>query len=167
MKHAWLGAATVLVASVGVTAAQEAINWATYDDTDYGFSAELPYGLFEPLQQDEGNGLTLVQTNGSGQISIYGGDAAGLTLESFEQRLSAGEDVREITYRASGNSWFVLSGFYEQPKDEPLIFYTKVLLSTDRQRFSAFEVSYDRSEKPQFDDIVDRIEDSFTRPGSR
>lgn len=167
MMHAWLGAAIVLVASGGMASAQSPIEWAVYDDTDYGFSAELPYGLFEPLEQDDGNGLTLVQTNGSGQISIYGGDAAGLTLDSFEQRLSAGEDVREITYRASGNSWFVLSGLYEQPTGEPLIFYTKVLLSTDRQRFSAFEVSYDRSEKPQFDGIVDRIEDSFTRPGSR
>jgi hypothetical protein len=167
MKHAWLGAAIVLVASVGVASAQAPIDWATYDDTDYGFSADLPYGLFEPLEQDGGNGLTLVQTNGSGQISIYGGDAAGLTLAGFEERLSAGEDVRDITYRASGNSWFVLSGFYDQPTGEPLIFYTKVLLSSDRQRFSAFEVSYDRSEKPLFDGIVDRIEDSFTRPSSR
>ena len=167
MMRAWLGAAMVLVANAGVTAAQEAPHeWGTYRDTQYGFSAELPFGMFERPAEQAGNGLTLLQIFGSGQISIYGGDAAGLTLERFEQRLSAGAEVRDITYRASGDSWFVLSGFYDQPNGEPLIFYTKVLLSSDRQRFSAFEVSYDQREKAQFDGIVTRIEDSFTRPGS-
>jgi hypothetical protein len=143
--------------------AQEA-QWARYVDPQFGFSADLPYGAFEPLEE-EGPGLTLGEVGGNGQISIYGGDASGLTLDVFAERLTSGNEVRSITYRAEGNSWFVLSGFYEpETGGEPLIFYTKVLLSADRQTFSAFEISYDADEKARYDRLVDRIEDSFTRP---
>jgi hypothetical protein len=152
----------------GSVVAQGTTEWATYVDPEFGFSAELPYGAFRPLEQDgAGGGLTLGEVDGNGQISIYGGDANGLTLDGFAERLTSGNDVRSITYRAEGNSWFVLSGFYEaETGGEPLIFYTKVLLSADRQTFSAFEISYDADQKELYDSVVSRIEDSFTRPTS-
>lgn len=155
-----------LSSSVCATAgAQQPGDWARYVDPKYGFAAELPYGQFEPLDDDGSGGLTLGETGGSGQISIYGGDAQGLTLEGFAERLSAGDEIRSITYQAGGDSWFVLSGFYQpEAVGERLIFYTKVLLSSDRQTFSAFEISYDAEQKARYDAIVSRIEDSFTRP---
>ena len=153
----------ILVGSVPSSAQSAA--WERYVDPQYGFSAELPYGVFEPLEDDGSGGLTLGEVGGTGQISIYGGDAGGLTLEGFAERLSAGEEVRSITYQAGGDSWFVLSGYYQPDAEgERLIFYTKVLLSPDRETFSAFEISYDLDEKARFDGIVSRIEDSFTRP---
>ena len=153
----------ILVGSVPSSAQSAA--WERYVDPQYGFSAELPYGVFEPLEDDGSGGLTLGEVGGTGQISIYGGDAGGLTLEGFAERLSAGEEVRSITYQAGGDSWFVLSGYYQPDAEgERLIFYTKVLLSPDRETFSAFEISYDSDEKARFDGIVSRIEDSFTRP---
>ena len=153
----------ILVGSVPSSAPSAA--WERYVDPQYGFSAELPYGVFEPLEDDGSGGLTLGEVGGTGQISIYGGDAGGLTLEGFAERLSAGEEVRSITYQAGGDSWFVLSGYYQPGAEgERLIFYTKVLLSPDRETFSAFEISYDLDEKARFDGIVSRIEDSFTRP---
>ena len=153
----------ILVGSVPSSAQSAA--WERYVDPQYGFSAELPYGVFEPLEDDGSGRLTLGEVGGTGQISIYGGDAGGLTLEGFAERLSAGEEVRSITYQAGGDSWFVLSGYYQPDAEgERLIFYTKVLLSPDRETFSAFEISYDLDEKARFDGIVSRIEDSFTRP---
>lgn len=161
-KQVLLAVAFVLAAWMPA-GAQEA-QWARYEDPQFGFSADLPYGAFEPLEE-EGQGLTLGEVGGNGQISIYGGDANGLTLDVFAERLTSGNEVRSITYRAEGNSWFVLSGFYEpETGGEPLIFYTKVLLSADRQTFSAFEISYDADEKAYYDELVSRIEDSFTRP---
>jgi hypothetical protein len=146
-------------------AAQQSSSWATYVDPDYGFSAELPYGQFEALSSDGSQGLTLGEVGGNGQISIYGGDARGLTLEGFAERLTGGNEVRNITYQAEGNSWFVLSGFYQpETGTDPLIFYTKVLLSADHERFSAFEISYDADEKARYDAIVERLENNFTRP---
>jgi hypothetical protein len=145
-----------------------AINWTGYSDPDFGFSVDLPLGLFEPVEQEAGLGLTLIEMDGTGQLSIYGGAAAGLTLDQFAERLSAGEQVRTITYQTGGNSWFVLSGDYA-PDDHggpPLIFYTKVLLSPDGDSFSAFEISYPRHDKARYDAIVERIEGSITRPRS-
>ena len=160
------GIAAVSLILVGsVPSSSQSAAWERYVDPQYGFSAELPYGVFEPLEDDGSGGLTLGEVGGTGQISIYGGDASGLTLEGFAERLTAGEEVRSITYQAGGDSWFVLSGYYQPDAEgERLIFYTKVLLSPDRETFSAFEISYDLDEKARFDGIVSRIEDSFTRP---
>ncbi|MET3900400.1 hypothetical protein ABIB57_004366 [Devosia sp. UYZn731] len=152
-----------LIAGARPSGAQE-VTWSRYTDETVGFSAELPYGLFQPVSSEGERGITLMEVGGTGQINIYGGDAAGLTLHGFADRLSSGEQVRSVTYQAAGESWFVLSGLYEpEPDQEPLIFYTKVLLSRDRKAFSAFEVSYERVDKMRFDPIVSRIEDSFSR----
>ena len=166
MSKLLAGIAAVSLIRVGsVPSSAQSVDWERYVDPQYGFSAELPYGVFEPLEDDGSGGLTLGEVGGTGQISIYGGDAGGLTLEGFAERLSAGEEVRSITYQAGGDSWFVLSGYYQPDAEgERLIFYTKVLLSPDRETFSAFEISYDLDEKARFDGIVSRIEDSFTRP---
>ena len=159
-------AALLSVALSAGAAGQSQLDWDRYIDPQYGFSADLPYGAFEPLPGDPSQGLTLGEIGGNGQISIYGGDARGLTLAGFAERLTSGNDVREITYQAEGESWFVLSGYYSPQSGEQLIFYTKVLLSPDRESFSAFEISYDANEKARYDAIVERIEDSFTRPAA-
>lgn len=150
----------------GMALAQAGIDWTRYSDPELQFSIDLPLGMFEPVAGGAAGSLTLAEVGGSGQLSIYGGPAAGLTREEFERRLSAGEQIRSITYRTGGNSWFVLSGFYgaEGEEDDPLIFYTKVLMSPDHDSFAAFEISYDEDDKALFDPIIERIEDSFTRP---
>jgi len=146
--------------------AQE-VTWLPYTDPTYGFSAELPTGLFAPVDTGETPGIRLAEVGGDAQISLYGGPAGGLTRDGLEERLSAGEQIATITYRAGGQSWFVLSGFY-QPVDggEGEIFYTKVLFSPDNQSFSAFEISFPPEDKPRFEALVERLEDSFTRPRS-
>ena len=165
MRNRLFAASVALTMMLGASAMAQEAEWARYVDPDFGFSADLPYGAFEPLSEDGSGGLTLGEVGGNGQISIYGGDANGLTLDVFAERLTSGNEARTITYRAEGNSWFVLSGYYEpETGGEPLIFYTKVLLSADRQTFSAFEISYDADEKEYYDDLVSRIEDSFTQP---
>jgi hypothetical protein len=79
--------------------------------------------------------------------------------------LAAGEQVRKITYRTGGESWFVLSGFYEpSASGEPTIFYTKVLFSPTQGSFSAFEISFPESQKPRYEATVEYFEDNFTRP---
>ena len=159
-----VAAATLMTAS-GVLAETVDLGWARYTDPAYAFSVDLPMGLFAPLSTTDVPGLTLAEISGEGQITLYGGAAEGLTLQDFASRLSAGEQVRTITYQVEGASWFVLSGYYDSAAGEdPLIFYTKVLMSPDRRTFSAFEISYPQNEKSRFDPIVNRIEDSMTRP---
>jgi hypothetical protein len=170
LRIIWRAAAMALLLSAPAMAQGDAgpIAWTSYIDPGYGFSVDLPLGMFEPVTQDTGLGMTLAETGGSGQLSIYGGAAEGLTLDQFAERLSAGEQIRTITYQAGGDSWFVLSGDYapDGPAGEPLIFYTKVLLSPDGDSFSAFEISYPKADKARYDPIVERIEDSMSRPGA-
>ena len=153
-----------LVAPVAVAEAQDR-DWSRYQDPEYGFSAELPTGLFQTIDSEDTPGIRLVETGGDAQLSLYGGPAEGMNRDTLEARLSSGEQIGTITYRAGGDSWFVLSGFYEPfASENGDIFYTKVLFSPDRQSFSAFEISFPAEDKPRFEPIVDRIEKSFTRP---
>ncbi|QQR40345.1 hypothetical protein [Devosia rhizoryzae] len=161
-----VAAALVCLALSTASLAQSGAGWERYDDRLNGFSVELPFGLFEPSAQSDTPSQLFLETDGDGQITLYSGDAAGMTLDDFAARLSADDPNREITYRAEGGSWFVLSGFSQSQIEgvEPLIFYTKVLFSADGERFSGFEVSYPVSDKIRYDAIIERIEDSFTRP---
>lgn len=161
-------AALVLLPLSAMAQDGQPIAWSSFIDEAYDFSVDLPLGLFEPMAEATSEGMTLANVSGEAQLSVYGGAAPGLTIDQFAQRLSTGEQVRTITYRAKGQSWFVLSGDYAPDRDsaEPLIFYTKVLLSPDGNSFSAFEISYPRRDKPRYDPVVERIEDSLTRPGA-
>lgn len=140
-------------------------DWQRYVDSTYGFSAELPLGLFQDADSGGRPGITLREIGGAAMINLYGGPAVGLTRDALEARLESGEQISTITYRAGGESWFVLSGFYEPTDaDDDVIFYTKVLFSPDRDSFSAFEISFPEADKPRLEDLVERFEDNFTRP---
>ena len=157
------------VLSLGLSAPQvlsAPIDWTYYEDPDFGFEVELPLGLFRP-ERDEPGALTLLEDGGDGQINIYAGrNDDGMSIADYEDALSRGEQVESVTYRTGGRTWFVLSGFFrpDERNEEPLIFYTKFMLSADGDRFSAFEISFPQSDKPRLAPIVERIEDSFTRP---
>jgi len=139
--------------------------WQTYSDAEFGFSAQLPLGLFEPVPNSQTPGITLAERGGSATLRLYGGPATGLDRQTLEDRLAGGPGISEITYRTGGPSWFVLSGFYEPTlPGEQTIFYTKVMFSEDGDSFSAFEMTFPAAEKPLFAPIVEHVEDHFTRP---
>lgn len=164
MRRAIMPAFSLMLAASAPGLAQS-IDWQDYTDSTYGFTAELPLGLFEAIDSVGRPGISLQEVGGTAQINLYGGPAEGMTRDALEARLEGGEQISTITYRAGGESWFVLSGFYEPVgTDEEVIFYTKVLFSADRGSFSAFEISFPEDDKPRFEDLVERFEDNFTRP---
>ena len=147
--------------------AQTSIEWQRYVDEQYAFSIDLPVGMFERPLDETAAGLKLQEIGGEGQIEIFGWDnldnqSPGELLDALEQAQRLGE----VTYRANGNSWFVLSGYFtaEDAPDEPLVFYTKVMFSRDRSRIAAFEISYPADELDRFDPIVTRLSRSLTSP---
>ncbi len=161
----WLQALTVAtLLSVQPVLAQTE-GWQTYRDPYFGFSALLPTEQFAPIADPETPGVTLRSADGEAQINFHGGPAQDMSRDMLEERLSSGDQIRTITYRAGGASWFVLSGYYEpEGVDEPVIFYTKVLFSPTHDSFSAFEISFPQSDKPRYEDMVEVFEDNFTRP---
>lgn len=144
----------------------EDFGWRRYSDEMYYFEIELPLGLFE-LTNESSRGLHFREMSGLSEIQVYGADnPQGLPPRAFVTALEDVERIDEVTYRAEGQSWFVLSGYYadDEGLGEPIIFYTKFMFSSDRTRVSAFEMSYPASEKRRFDGIVTRIEKSLTAP---
>jgi hypothetical protein len=150
-----------------VVAYSEDLDWRLYRDSVYDFSIELPFAVFEAALEG-GRGLRLEQVGGgSAYLDVYGAqNVRGLSPQDFVSMLEQNDLVGEVTYRAGGKNWFVLSGYYtaERPDDEQMIFYTKFMFSQDGTRISAFEVSYPRGEKELFDAIVVRLEDTLSAP---
>jgi len=144
------------------------LDWRVYSDTVFDFSVEIPFALFEPGQEG-GRGLRLNQIGGGqAHLDVYGAEnAQGLSPEEFVAMLDqSGDLIGEVTYRAGGENWFVLSGYYafDAPSGEPMIFYTKFMFSDDGKRISAFEIGYPRQEKMLFDSIVVRLEETLSAP---
>ena len=144
--------------------AQIGAGFKPYLDSTYGYSAQLPLDDFAVVDPQGTPGIALREIGGQATINLYGGPAAGMTRDALEQRLEAGAGTSTTTYRAGGNSWFVLSGYYDRAQPQDTTFYTKVLFSADQQTFSAFEITFPAGDKPRFAPLVEHFEDTFTRP---
>ena len=159
-------ALAVLLSLTGSGFAQN-LDWDTFVDPEYGHRYELPAGMFEQVESEAGK-LVFEEVNAGGaRLMIYSGDVpSGMTLSQFEERVRAAEWIEDITYRAGEGSWFVLSGHYRatNERDQPLIFYTKFMLSRDHDRYSAIEVTYPVGRKREFDSIVTRLEKGLRPP---
>lgn len=159
--------AALLVACPLAASAQPAPGWSAYENPAYGFSAELPLNRFNATEPQTPQSLRLLEENGPGEIRVFAGDVPeGASLDALEDQLSADPRIREVTYRADGDTWFVVSGYFkeETASGSPVVFYAKLLLSRDSARYSAFEISYPQDDRENYDFVVGRIEDSLTRP---
>lgn len=159
-------ALAVLLSLTGSVVAQE-LDWAVFVDPEYGNRYEMPAGMFEQVESEAGKLVFEEVDEGGARLMVYSGDVpAGMTLGQFEERVRAAEWIEDITYRAGAGSWFVLSGHYRTTSEraQPLIFYTKFMLSSDRERYSAIEVTYQLDRKREFDPIVTRLEKGLRPP---
>jgi hypothetical protein len=160
-----LAASIVIASSMSIAPAalaQTNPGWQPYLDRAYGFSAELPLGAFEVIDAEGTPGIALQEIGGLATINLYGGPAEGMTRGSLEDKLQTG--AQRTTYQAGGDSWFVLSGYYDSAEREDTIYYTKVMFSPDGRTFSAFEITFPTRDKPRFERFVEHFEDNFTRP---
>lgn len=141
--------------------------WETYRNPAYGYEIALPGAPFAVEERADGEGVTLIDIAGRGQIDVYGAaNAENLSPRDFESVLSQAERIRDVTYSVRGNSWFVLSGYYHREGDESddLIFYAKFMFSRDRSRFAGFEASYPEADRARWEPIIEAMEDSFRAP---
>ena len=143
--------------------------WRRYLDPVFGYAVEIPDDGFEAEADPARNGLTLYERGGRGQIDVYAmSNEQGLNLDEVRDVLSRAERIRQITYSRAGASWFVVSGYYRRAssEDDDLIFYAKFMLSRDRRAVSVFEASYPVRDKKRYDPLIERMEDTLTRPTS-
>lgn len=146
-----------------VTTPALAADWESYVSPDLGFSISVPMDRFAVTAESSGR-VSLKEIGGTAQLDIFGvRNPEALSRREFERMMEAADPDRRITYRAAGRSWFVLSGYLEG-EPEPTIFYAKFMLNRSGTSLSAFEISYPRAQKAEFDGIVERMEDSLTAP---
>lgn len=141
--------------------------WEPYENPIYGYEISLPGAPFAVEERADGEGVTLIDNAGRGQIDVYGAqNAERLSPRAFEAVLREAERIREVTYAARGASWFVVSGYYHREGDDSddLIFYAKFMFSPDRTRLAGFEASFPAADKPRWAPIIEAMEDSFRAP---
>lgn len=158
--------ALFLAASLGL-APLPAHAWEFYENPTYGFEIALPGAPFAVEERADGQGVTLIDIAGRGQIDVYGAqNTENLSPRQFEAVLREAERIREVTYARRGTSWFVLSGYYFREGDDSddLIFYAKFMFSPDRSRLAGFEASYPEAARDRWDPIIEEMEDSFRAP---
>jgi hypothetical protein len=141
-------------------------DWSRHVNDEPGFSIEVPLGMFEVIESTPS--ITRFRDpETDALLEVYGGtNRDGLSLPAFIDFLSEAERIAEITYRAGGQTWFVISGYYRREgfEDGSLIFYAKFMFSADLERFSAFEISYPAIHKERMDPVVERLESSLQSP---
>jgi hypothetical protein len=140
--------------------------WSFYQDPEFGFTIEIPTGVMEQLPEAP-RGSRFREIGGSGLLDVYGGaNSAGLSPQEIAAELEHNPQIGEVTYRASGHNWVVLSGYYTRADydGDDLIFYAKFMFNADRSRLSAFEISYPEAERDTFDPIIEHMEDTLSPP---
>lgn len=148
---------------LGSQPAAWASEWTTYGGP--GFVIEVPADYVEAADSKPDH-LVLVDGTNTVLLEVYGGpNKSELSAAELADSLSRAERIADVTYRAEGRSWFVLSGHYRSLGSgaRPLIYYAKLLISADGSRLAGFEISYPQDDKRRLDPVVSRIEDSFRR----
>ncbi len=167
MKRKQLIAVAACLSGVIVSTLASAAAWKRYTNERFGASAELPASGFVALPPPaNGDGQTWRSIEDSSEITVFGSFLAPTTgwndyRKSRTEWFASGET--EITYRAGGDDWFVLSGH-----KNGRIVYLKVILSPhcDEQVANHLRVEYPVSRKAALDAVVTHMAASFrSEPG--
>jgi hypothetical protein len=146
--------AGLLLIAVAREAAAE--TWKLYVNARYGTMAEYPADRFRPGNPPaNGDGQSFTAKDGA-QLAIFGSlNVDNDTPASYEQFLrNGGRDFQDVTYRAAGTNWLVLSG-----NRGDSIFYEKYVFAhgKDVDRIHGLVVTYGNDLKSVYDPIVARM----------
>jgi len=151
----------VLAGLLIVTSTQAmADSWKLYVNARYGTVAEYPADRFRAGRPpDNGDGQSFTAKDGA-KLAIFAGlNVDNDTPAAYEQFLrSGGSDYQNVTYRAAGENWLVLSGYRGDT-----IFYEKYIFTKgqDIDVIHGLVVSYPRAAKAVYDPIVARMAQSL------
>jgi hypothetical protein len=151
-------AGSLLIASAPDLAAEtwKLETWKLYVNARFGTAAEYPADRFRPGRPpDNSDGQAFTAADGA-ELRIFASynvdDYTPAEHETFLR--SAGSDYTDVTYRATGKSWLVLSG-----NRGDSIFYEKYIFAGPKHDgvIHALTVTYRRDTKAVYDPIVARM----------
>jgi hypothetical protein len=152
-------AALLMAVQVGallVAPEAAAETWKLYVNARFGTAAEYPADRFRPgPPPDNGDGQAFMAADGA-ELRIFASynvnDSAPAEQEAFLR--SAGSDYTDVTYRATGKNWLVLSGYRGDST-----FYEKYIFAGRKSDgvIHALTVTYPRDAKAVYDPILARM----------
>jgi hypothetical protein len=152
-------AALLMLGIAGITAAE---SWKSYANPRFGTSADYPADRFRPLPPPEnGDGQSFGAEDGA-TLAIFGSyNVENWTPAAYEKVIrSGGDDHADVSYRATGPNWLVLSGNHGDS-----IYYERYLFVGDV--IHGMRIVYPRAAKASYDPIVARIARSLGPKGKR
>jgi len=152
MRMMHLAILACLLMVTGLTSAGAA-NWTLYANPRFGTFAEYPTGRFAALPPPENGDGQNFQARDGATLAIYGANnienASPIAYEAF-LRSGDANGYANVTYRANGTDWLVLSGIRGSN-----IFYEKYLFKGDL--IHAMVITYPQSLKTYYEAIVTHI----------
>jgi hypothetical protein len=143
--------------------AYAASGWETFTSKYSGCSVEYPTDIFSPSRQIEADGATSF-TSGLAEASMViagGSNDKSASVADIVRTYLKQVEGESITYRRQEQGWAVYSGHRGG-----LIYYMKVILSSDRRQACVLELRYPPANKLELDVIVSRISKSLRLPQS-
>jgi len=130
------------------------ISYDSYTNPRFGFS--IMYPTFLSPQPESENGDGRVFSNGKNEeMSVFASN--NVLDQSIEDLYQACQNINEgtITYSTQKDNWFVVSG----TNLENNYFYRKTILTDDVEY--TVTMSYPKDKKQQYDEIVEKVAESF------
>lgn len=145
-----LAAAALIAAFVSSPASALEKGWKDYKNLRFGMEVTYPAKRFKPGRPpDNGGGMDFTAKDG-GEFLISGSfNTRELTPKNYEQEIMPEEN---ITFRASGDDWIVLSGMREDT-----VWYQKTIFSCAGQLLNELSFSYPAAKKRAYDPIVEKM----------
>jgi len=155
----------IALALLGLVAGNPASaqNWAEYRNERYGLSLRYPANIFVVERTAEaGDGQVFVANDADARLLVgVLRNESGYTPATYQDYIAkASYGDYQLGYRRLGKTWFVLSG-----EGNGKTFYEKVMFTCGGRLINSFAMIYPSDQKHIFDQIVERIEDTF-RPAS-
>jgi hypothetical protein len=139
----------------------DADTWLTYHNDRYGTTIDYPDLFKAQPPPDANDGRTFKSADGARFVVFAEYNTLDFNLATYRDFIVKDIDPGEvITYRSSGDNWFVISG--TKGTD---IFYERHMLSHGAQMTEGVVMTYPASLRAAYDPIVARMAKSF-RPGT-
>lgn len=127
--------------------------YTQYTNTAGGYSLVYPEDLLTP-QGEAGPAQRFASADGRTVVDVNAVSAGGTGVPEAFAQARRPDTGREVTYTASGASWYVVSGY-----EGPTLFYEKTVLANDT--FKTLRIAFPREYRDAYYDAVEAMSLSF------
>lgn len=147
----------IIVAALLLMSGPALADSLTYTNSRFGTHIELPMEAVPIGAPSNGDGYSFEYRGLTGTISVYGQNSISEGGLSWYQKETESL-FDDITYSASKEDWFVLSGY-----DQGKIFYLRVN-GCERGPFHHVYFEFPENEKPQWQPVIEQYANTIGGP---